>query len=516
MMALSFFWIASLLAGTTAISRVLPNDCEVIFEYYESNACHKHKTVQKGLKFHNDVSDELDGDWQDYLEVQAQKGGIFATDPDFVNNEAHLDTFEVVDVGTDPEGRYHAIFNIRFVEKESVALDRGRRSGGGPASFGAGPMAHVGTMKLGEVPCVGGVHTDTNTCCDVGFGTVSSSDGGFACEDCSVLSGGQFYSDVVARRDDAANGCVRQEVCNVTDGMFYKTPNNQHRQLQNRCQRFQSCTARGLLMTSEGVEHTDRVCGAPILRCNYHQFWMTHDGDNTQVAELTVQPTCVALSVCAQGTYWSNKDTMQRAKTGESIEDKICSPKKVCTANEYTANTEQQTNDETEDAVCRPITVCNAGTHEEAAPTLADDRVCRSDLTCTADEYEVKPPTQTSQRVCAPIRICDVSTEYTSTIHTPTSNAACTPRTECIDSQYVAEKGTATTDRVCGGGVMGGTCANDRTWRKANGKNSQYKGCAWVSKKAAKRCNAKGMDGNYANEACPKACGACNVDAIVA
>ena len=60
-----------------------------------------------------------------------------------------------------------------------------------------------------------------------------------------------------------------------------------------------------------------------------------------------------------------------------------------------------------------------------------------------------------------------------------------------------------------GGDSFDSACADSTTWRK---KNKDKQNCAWVGKKAAKRCKAKvkSEDGVKAKVACPMACGTCD------
>ncbi|KAH8083430.1 hypothetical protein JL720_8314 [Aureococcus anophagefferens] len=60
-----------------------------------------------------------------------------------------------------------------------------------------------------------------------------------------------------------------------------------------------------------------------------------------------------------------------------------------------------------------------------------------------------------------------------------------------------------------GGGSFDSACADSTTWHK---KNKDKQNCAWVGKKAAKRCKAKvkSEDGVEASDACPVACGTCD------
>ena len=60
-----------------------------------------------------------------------------------------------------------------------------------------------------------------------------------------------------------------------------------------------------------------------------------------------------------------------------------------------------------------------------------------------------------------------------------------------------------------GGDSFDSACADSTTWHK---KNKDKQNCAWVGKKAAKRCKAKVMseDGVKASDACPVACGTCD------
>jgi len=511
--SVSFLCIASFLGGAVAKQgtlKVYPPDCEEIFEYYEAGQCHKHATVQKALKFHGDVTQELDGDWQDYLEDQSAEGGFFATDTDFIGNEPHLDTFEVVDVGSDPEGRYHVVFNIRFVPKH--AADRVRKSKAGPITFPSTPST-PGKLADGERHCLGGEHSPDNVCCALGYGSASNGQGGFKCTACASIAGGQFYSDTVAKRDNAENACVEQEACDVSDGVFYKHRNEPHSRLESRCQKFQPCNAQGLLVAEEGSEYVDRVCGEPIVRCTKSQVWVDFD---SATFELTSQPTCVDFVPCAPGTYWSNKAKV--AANDAHVVPKECAEKTKCAENEYVANVAQQKTDESVNAVCKPVTECGKQMHEIAAPTRRADRVCMPHVTCAPEEYFVK------MGVCAPITVCDAVTQYLSVPSTPLADAVCNPLTECIDSEYVVQNGTATSDRVCKrksnfdvqqqeGDKEGDreektplVCANDRTWRKSKGKYKKFKNCKWVGKKPWKRCSSMGGDGIKAFHACPNHC----------
>ncbi|KAH8058508.1 hypothetical protein JL721_9533 [Aureococcus anophagefferens] len=59
------------------------------------------------------------------------------------------------------------------------------------------------------------------------------------------------------------------------------------------------------------------------------------------------------------------------------------------------------------------------------------------------------------------------------------------------------------------GGSFDSACADSTTWHK---KKNDKQNCAWVGKKAAKRCEdkIKSVDGETASDACPVACGACD------
>ena len=60
-------------------------------------------------------------------------------------------------------------------------------------------------------------------------------------------------------------------------------------------------------------------------------------------------------------------------------------------------------------------------------------------------------------------------------------------------------------------GSFDSACADSTTWHK---KKNDKQNCAWVGKKAAKRCKdkIKSVDGETASDACPVACGACDPD----
>ena len=73
----------------------------------------------------------------------------------------------------------------------------------------------------------------------------------------------------------------------------------------------------------------------------------------------------------------------------------------------------------------------------------------------------------------------------------------------------VKDPGSESDASTDGGDSFDSACADSTTWRK---KNKDKQNCAWVGKKAAKRCKAKvkSEDGVKAKVACPMACGTCD------
>ncbi|EGB02443.1 hypothetical protein JL720_4807 [Aureococcus anophagefferens] len=72
----------------------------------------------------------------------------------------------------------------------------------------------------------------------------------------------------------------------------------------------------------------------------------------------------------------------------------------------------------------------------------------------------------------------------------------------------VAKAGSESGAVSAGGDSFDSACTDSTTWHK---KGDDEKNCAWVGKKAAKRCTAKvkSEDGVLASVACPVACDTC-------
>eukprot|EP00049_Salpingoeca_infusionum_P015832 m.311523 g.311523 ORF g.311523 m.311523 type:complete len:1588 (-) comp15957_c0_seq1:484-5247(-) len=91
---------------------------------------------------------------------------------------------------------------------------------------------------------------------------------------------------------------------------------------------------------------------------------------------------------------------------------------------------------------CNPVTSCGVGEQQESPPTPSTDRKCKP---CPPNTFQ----SNSGELECLPVTVCDITREYASTVSTPSSDAVCSPLTQCNATEYVKVSKTYTSDRVC-------------------------------------------------------------------
>jgi hypothetical protein len=461
-----------------------PSSCDQFFEEWRHGECVLLPQVQKGLKFHEDVRAHDYWVWADYLTEISAPGGILENDKDFSTAKVwEIDTFVVVDVGEDPEGRYHLLLNIRFESKVDTPERRERRETAAAATPSppssiphnnvprlptSKDTKHAGALPKGHEYCAPQPGQPAYAvCCTVGYGAAqmfrgSGSGSGllseYECADCSAV-GSDFYSDTSTPLD-AAHPCQLQTQCGGATGTYYanRATSSVH-EIPDRCTPMTECRSFGLLESEAGTDFSDRVCGEPIKHCTQafgyadHYFANYNSVDFPVVGEWRSQPVCKPLAQCEQGEFWSNK-ALSKASVGYTA-DRECTKRTPCAAGKFVANVAvQHLGDHLDwfiDNECKPDKTCGDEEFISVPGTATSDRVCQTASLCNSMQYEALPKTATSDRICKAITVCDVETQYQATDATETSDAVCKPVTECVgNEQFLLEEKTGTSDRTCG------------------------------------------------------------------
>jgi hypothetical protein len=232
--------------------------------------------------------------------------------------------------------------------------------------------------------------------CGSGASNGGSSDGG---SDAGDNSGGH---DSSGGGTDAAGGSMglggsggsdpEPESC--ADGSW-----DHDEKAQTECVAWTSCTP-GEFVAAKGSASEDQTCSG----CASGSF---SAGVNAAA--------CTVWTICAAGQYVSQE--------GSATTDQACA---ACAVGTYTSGSNQ--------SACVPRGECSAGTRQTTAGSTVEPVSCEA---CAAGAYcaggESEPQT------------CASGTWD----HDEDPATACATKTACVAGQYVAEAGSATTDRTC-------------------------------------------------------------------